>query len=145
MHNPRYRSALQWWSALLAVFAVLLVPLPTAHKLAVLSQPPGSQVFLFVGLLTLFFSRSNFHHFKRAVVAFSATNGKPRSQLWHEYFCVRRSALLLALLPAMAALLGRMLGLDEVPQFLLCFASLLLLWLYRTPRQLHRVIEGTSE
>lgn len=135
MQTPRYRSAGQWWLALFVITALLAAPIPV-QRLAVLQQPPGSLVFFVAGLLLLFCSRPFFHAFKRAVVAFSGADARQQAQLWSQYFQARRRALLVAMLPAVAALVGRMLGLEEVPVVLLWLASLLLLWLYRTPRQL---------
>lgn len=135
MQNLRYRSAGQWWLTLLVLIALLAFPVPV-QKLAALRQPPGSLVFFVAGLLTLFFSRSSFHAFKRAVIAFAAVEKPAQPQLWLQYFQARRRALSIALLPALAALAGRILGLEEAPVLLLWLASALLLWLYRTPRQL---------
>lgn len=135
MHTMRYRSAGQWWLALFVIVVLLVVPIPV-RRLTVLQQPPGSLVYFVAGLLLLFFSRSFFHAFKCAVVAFDGADATQQAQLWSRYFQVRRRALLVAMLPAVAALVGRLLGLEEVPVVLLWLASLLLLWLYRTPRQL---------
>lgn len=133
--NNRLHSALQWWLALLVLAVILQVPLPFA-PLELLQHSVAGLVFFIAGLLSVFFSRSPFNTFKTILVEFSVAVPQRLPKLWATYFQVRRRALLIALLPAAAAFAGRVLGLEQTPVFLLCMTSLLLLWLYRTPRQL---------
>src|SRR5690554_3727036 len=83
-----------------------------------------------------FLSRSPFNTFKAVLVEFSVALPQRLPRLWQTYFLVRRRALLAAMLPAAMAFAGRLLGLEKTPVLLLVLTSLLLLWLYRTPRQL---------
>ncbi|WP_133539748.1 MFS transporter [Thiopseudomonas denitrificans] len=131
----RLRSAGQWWLALLVLAAILLVPLPF-RLTALLQHSLAGLIFFVAGLLTVFFSRSPFNTFKSVLVEFSVAVPQRLPKLWQTYFLVRRRALLTAMLPAVAALLGRLSGLEQTPVLLLCLTSMLLLWLYRTPRQL---------
>lgn len=131
----RLRSAAQWWLAALVLAAILLVPLPDTFP-ALLQHSVAGLVFFVTGLLTVFFSRSPFNTFKAVLVEFSVALPQRLPRLWQTYFLVRRRALMAAMLPAVMAFAGRLLGLEQTPVLLLVLTSLLLLWLYRTPRQL---------
>lgn len=131
----RLHSALQWWAAVLVLLAILLMPLPFELP-AVLRHAWGGLLFFVVGLLTVFFSRTPFNTLKTILIEFSVAVPQRVPKLWCSYFQVRRRALLIAMLPAAMALIGRLLGLEQTPIFLLWLTSLLLVWLYRTPRQM---------
>lgn len=131
----RLHSAGQWWLALLLLVAILKMPLPSGLP-ALLQHSLIGLIYFVAGLCSVFFSRSPFNTFKSVLVEFSVAVPERLPKLWQTYFLVRRRALLMALLPAFFALLGRLLGLEETPVLLLWLTSLLLLWLYRTPRQL---------
>lgn len=133
--NPRLQSALQWWAAVLVLLAILLLPLPF-ERLTILRHQWGGLAFFVLGLFTVFFSRSPFNTLKAVLVEFSVAVPQRLPKLWQTYFQVRRRALLIAMLPAAMALIGRLLGLEHTPIFLLWLTSLLLVWLYRTPRQM---------
>lgn len=131
----RFHSARQWWLALLAVALLLATPLPFTPA-TLLQHSLASLVFFVAGLLTVFFSRASFNTFKRILVEFSVAVPERLPKLWQTYFMVRRRALLIAMLPAAVAFVGRLLGLEQTPVLMLGLTSLLLVWLYRTPRQL---------
>lgn len=126
----------QWWSVVLALLLtfVLVRRLPASTALA---EEPWSLLFFVLAMLTCFASRRCFHRFKRTVIDMAGEPARLRQvQGWHGYLLVRRHALWLAALPAVCAILASPLGLPLTPAFLLLLCSLLLLWLYRTPRQL---------
>ena len=135
MRSLRYRSARQWWLTLLALIVLLVIPLPF-QPLAILQHSLASLVFFTAGLLTVFFSRAAFNAFKLVIVEFSVAVPGRLPKLWQKYFAVRRRALLTGMLPAATGFVGRLLGLEQTPVLMLVLTSLLLLWLYRTPRQL---------
>lgn len=133
--SPRLRSALQWWLTLLVLVAILVVPLPFEPP-TLLQHSLAGLIFFIAGLLTVFFSRSPFNTVKSVLIEFSVAVPQRLPKLWQTYFLVRRRALTAAMLPAAAAFAGRLLGLEQTPILLLWLTSLLLLWLYRSPRQL---------
>lgn len=133
--SPRVHSALQWWAAALTLLAILLMPLPFEPQ-TLLRHAWGGLLFFVVGLFTVFFSRSPFNTLKSILVEFSVAVPQRVPKLWRTYFQVRRRALLVAMLPAVMALVGRLLGLEQTPIFLLWLTSVLLVWLYRTPQQM---------
>lgn len=94
-------------------------------------------LYFALGLLTLFFSRTHFHAFKRAVIALGKDPQRFEAvEHWSDYLRVRGKALWVAGLPAFTAVPGLLIGLEPVAGFLLLLCSLLLFWLYRTPGQL---------
>ncbi len=139
----RLRSAGQWWLAILVLAVILLVPLPF-KPLTLLQHSVAGLVFFIGGLLTVFFSRSPFNTFKAILVEFSVAVPQRLPKLWQTYFMVRRRALLTAMLPAAAAFVGRLLGLEQTPVLLLLMTSLLLVWLFRTPRQLWQGVTSAN-
>ena len=55
---------------------------------------------------------------------------------WIELARVRRMAMLYACFPAWVAALSVLVGLEAVPQILLALSTVVVLYLYRIPRQL---------
>jgi len=97
----------------------------------------GLPVFA-AGLLALFLNLPAFTAFKHALIATEqALDGPGEAAAWAGLRGIRRRGLLVASLPAWFAAAGAPLGLEPVAQLLLVFGSLVLLVLYRIPRQLH--------
>ncbi|HEK1687206.1 TPA: MFS transporter [Pseudomonas putida] len=130
------RLALAWWQYL----AVGLVPLPvmawafggSEALIPVLAMP------LFIaGAATLFLSLPRFGAYKRALIATSKVLDTPEEPAaWIELARVRRLAMTYACFPAWIAALSVLVGLEAVPQVLLALSTVMLLYLYRIPRQL---------
>ncbi|MBC3421020.1 nuclear fragile X mental retardation-interacting protein 1 [uncultured Pseudomonas sp.] len=130
------RLALAWWQYL----AVGLVPLPVMAwafgggqaLIPVLAMP------LFIaGAATLFLSLPRFGAYKRALIGTSKVLDTPEEPAaWIELARVRRLAMTYACFPAWIAALSVLVGLEAVPQVLLALSTVMLLYLYRIPRQL---------
>jgi len=121
-----------WLHTLLMVIPVLA--LGRAPALAI-----GWGLPLFAaGLASLFFSLRAFTAFKHALIATEQALDSPaEAGAWASLRRVRRRGLLIASLPAWFAAAGALLGMEPVARLLLVFGSLVLLVLYRIPRQLH--------
>lgn len=130
------RLALAWWQYL----AVGLVPLPVMAwafgggdaLIPVLAMP------LFIaGAATLFLSLPRFGAYKLALVATSKALGtRAEPAAWIALARARRMAMLYACFPAWIGALSVLVGLETVPRLLLALSTLVLLYLYRIPRQL---------
>nr|WP_232233609.1 MFS transporter [Pseudomonas putida] len=128
--------ALAWWQYL----AVGLVPLPVMAwafggsdaLIPVLAMP------LFIaGAATMFLSLPRFGAYKRALIVTSKVLDTPEEPAaWIELARVRRLAMTYACFPAWIAALSVLVGLEAVPQVLLALSTVVLLYLYRIPRQL---------
>lgn len=130
------RLALAWWQYL----AVGLVPLPVMAwafggddaLASVLAMP------LFIaGAATMFLSLPRFGAYKHALITTSKVLGTGEEPTaWIELARVRRLAMLYACFPAWVAALSVLVGLEAVPQILLALSTVVVLYLYRIPRQL---------
>jgi len=130
------RLALAWWQYL----AVGLLPLPVMAwafgdgeaLIPVLAMP------LFIaGAASMFLSLPRFSAYKRALIATDKVLGSAEEPAaWIELARVRRLAMLFACFPAWVAALSVLVGLEAVPQILLALSTVVLLYLYRIPRQL---------
>lgn len=130
------RLALAWWQYL----AVGLMPLPIMAWAFGGGEPliPVLAMPLFIaGAATMFLSLPRFGAYKRAVIATDKQLGSPDEPgAWIELARVRRLAMLFACFPAWVAALSVLVGLEAVPQILLALSTLVVLYLYRIPRQL---------
>ncbi|CAD5108225.1 MFS transporter [Zestomonas carbonaria] len=130
----RRRLARGWWLHLaLALAPLLLVDLLfSGARHGALSMP------LFIaGLLAMFPSLLLFRRYKLALIATErALDTDGEQAAWQQLEAQRRKALFGAALPAWIAALAVFAGLEAVPQSLLVLSSLVLLVLYRIPRQL---------
>lgn len=129
------RLALLWWRQL----ALTLVPLLVINFLFGISRQPGVLAMpLFVaGLASLFVSLPLFGGYKRALFATAkALNTADEPAAWLTLAERRRAAFLGAGLPAWIAALAVFAGLEAVPLVLLALTSIVVLYLYRIPRQL---------
>nr|WP_249121939.1 MFS transporter [Pseudomonas juntendi] len=128
--------ALAWWQYL----AVGLLPLPVMSwafgggeaLVPILAMP------LFIaGAATMFLSLPRFGAYKRALIATSKALGTAEEPAaWIELARVRRLAMLYACFPGWVAALSVGGGLEAVPQILLAISTVVVLYLYRIPRQL---------
>lgn len=134
--ETRRRLALAWWRQL----GYTLVPLLVMNYLFGGGEPwlPVLQMPLFIAALaSMFLSLPLFSAYKRALVATEAALGRAEEPgAWQELARRRGKAFLAAGLPAWIAALAVLVGLNAVALILLSLSSLVLLYLYRIPRQL---------
>jgi hypothetical protein len=131
----RRRLALEWWRQL----AVTLVPLFVLNLLFGAERQTGllTMPLFIAGLASMFVSLPLFSAYKRALVATEkALDGADEHDAWLELARMRRLAFLGAALPVWIAALAVFAGLEAIPLILLAISSIVLLCLYRIPRQL---------
>lgn len=130
----RRRLGRSWWLLL----GLMLGPLLLCDLLAGKAEHGALALPLFIaGLLAMFPSLLLFRQYKRALVATERALGSDAEpDAWQQLASRHRKALVGAALPAWIAALAVFAGLEAVPQLLLLSASLVLLLLYRIPRQL---------
>ncbi|MDY0249149.1 MAG: MFS transporter [Pseudomonas sp.] len=125
-----------WWLQL----AVALLPVwmfPSAIFDLGQHTELASLLFFIVALFLLFLNSKPFQRFKHAVIAVSASRATEHEQAaWQDLMHIRLQALWYACIPAWAATLAKILGLDMPVVALLAVATPVLFLLYRTPRQL---------
>lgn len=89
------------------------------------------------GIATMFLSLPRFAAFKRALIAtHNALDSEQEPAAWIELARVRRIGMTFACFPAWVAALSVLVGLEVVPQMLMALSSVVVLYLYRIPRQL---------
>lgn len=131
----RRRLALEWWRQL----AVTLMPLFVLNLLFGAEQKTGllTMPLFIAGLASMFVSLPLFSAYKRALVATEkALDTVDEHDAWLELARVRRLAFLGAALPAWIAAIAVFAGLEAIALILLAISSIVLLYLYRIPRQL---------
>lgn len=97
----------------------------------------ASFVFFAFALCLLFLNNRPFHRFKHAVIAVGAARNTPdEDAAWQHLMHLRLQALWFACLPAWAATLAKILGMEMPVVVLLAITTPVLFWLYRTPKQL---------
>ncbi|MCY1424304.1 hypothetical protein D9M71_400410 [compost metagenome] len=132
----RRRLELAWWQYLALALAPLLVFAWAFGDLQALIAVLAMPVFI-VGVASMFLSLPRFGAYKRALIATQkALDSDAEPGAWTELARVRRLGMLFACLPAWISALSVFVGLEAVPQILLAISSLVLLYLYRIPRQL---------
>ncbi|QLF92790.1 hypothetical protein HW090_06125 [Pseudomonas sp. ABC1] len=120
-----------WIGGLLMVAPLLLVDRLPHHDAGY------GLVFFLLGLGVLFLSLPRFTEYKHALIDMERALGQAReAEAWARLASVRRRALLVAALPAWLGAVGALFGLEPIASYLLVAASLVLLLLYRLPRQL---------
>ena len=135
-NNTRRRFALAWWWQLVLALAPLFV-LSNTFDSSNAVFPALAMPFFVAGLTSMFVSLKPFGRYKHALIATGGARDTPEEPAaWIALADARRSAFLAAGLPAWIAALGVFFGLELVPLLLLGFASVVLLYLYRIPRQL---------
>ncbi|MGE6793200.1 hypothetical protein SAMN05216206_2945 [Pseudomonas guineae] len=131
----RRRLALEWWRQL----AVALLPLFVLNLLFGEGQQTGllTMPLFIAGLASMFVSLPLFSGYKRALVATEKALDTPAEHdAWLELARVRRLGFLGASLPAWMAAVALFAGLEAIPLVLLAISSIVMLYLYRIPRQL---------
>lgn len=131
----RRRLALAWWRQL----GLTLAPLFVLNLLFGADQQTGMLTMpLFIaGLASMFVSLPLFSAYKRALVATEQALDSPAEHdAWLALARRRRIAFLGAGLPAWIAAFAVFFGLEAIPLILLALSSVVLLYLYRIPRQL---------
>lgn len=132
----RRRLTVSWWQYLAAAVAPLLA-LAWAFGGSQALIPTVTMTVFIVGVASMFLSLPRFHAYKHALIATEkALNSESEPAAWAELARVRRRGMLFACLPAWVSALSVFVGLETVPQILLVISSLVLLYLYRIPRQL---------
>lgn len=132
----RRRLAVAWWQQL----ALTLLPLfvmswafgQSDDLMPVLAMP-----MFIAGIASMFLSLPRFGAYKRRLIATQqALDTAQEPAAWIALAVTRRMAFLFAGLPAWIAALAVLFGLEALPLCLLALSSVLLLCLYRIPRQL---------
>lgn len=138
MNRPtiRRRLAWAWWWQVVLTLAPLLVLNQLFDGLH--AKPSVWALPLFIlGCSSLFVSLGQFKRYKHALIATEkALNSDSEIAAWQALGQTRRRAFIAAGLPAWIAALAVLAGLEVVPLLLLASASVVLLYLYRIPRQL---------
>lgn len=132
----RTRLTLAWWQYL----AVALAPLVVFAWAFGGMEPiiPILAMPMFIGgVASMFLTLPRFGVYKHALIATGkALDSDAEPAAWIELARVRRLGMLFACLPAWVAALSVFVGLEAVPQILLAISSVVILYLYRLPRQL---------
>jgi hypothetical protein len=132
----RRRLAVAWWQqvalTLLPLFVISWAFGDLESVMPVLAMP------LFIGgVASMFLSLPRFGAYKHALIATQKAIDTPEEPAaWIALTHTRRMAFLFAGLPAWISALAVFVGLEAVPLCLLAFSSVVLLCLYRIPRQL---------
>lgn len=132
----RRRLELAWWQYLAVALAPLLVFAWAFGDVQSLIPILAMPVFI-AGVASMFLSLPRFGAYKHALIATQqALNTDAEPAAWIELARVRRVGMLFASLPAWVSALSVFVGLEAVPQILLAISTLVLMYLYRIPRQL---------
>ena len=134
--NVQRRLAVAWWWQLLLTLAPLFVVsvfFGSGQPLI----PTLAMPFFIAGIASMFLSLKPFGIYKRSLIATEAALNTPEEPAaWIKLAADRRAAFLVAGLPAWIAAASVFVGLEPVAQALLALSSVILLYLYRLPRQL---------
>lgn len=132
----RRRLELAWWQYLAVALAPLLVFAWAFGDVQSLIPILAMPVFI-AGVASMFLSLPRFGAYKHALIATQqALNTDAEPAAWIDLARVRRVGMLFACLPAWVSALSVFVGLEAVPQILLAISTLVLMYLYRIPRQL---------
>ncbi|MEE1920787.1 MFS transporter [Pseudomonas sp. 148P] len=132
----RARLTLAWWQYLAVALAPLLV-FSWAFGGGEPVIPVLAMPMFIAGVASMFLTLPRFGAYKHALIATGkALDSDAEPAAWIELARVRRLGMLFACLPAWVAALSVFVGLEAVPQILLAISSVVILYLYRIPRQL---------
>lgn len=135
-HNRRRRLALAWWWQLLLIVVPVVVISRWSGSSQVFAPILAMPAFI-VGVSSMFVSLRPFGRYKHALIATGKALDTPdEDTAWLKLAAARSKALLAASLPAWIAAIAVFTGLEAVPLCLLTLSSVVLLYLYRIPRQL---------
>ncbi len=132
----RRRLTIAWLQYLVVALAPLLVFSwafgDSEPVIPILAMP-----MFIAGVASMFLTLPRFGVYKHALIATGkALDSEAEPAAWIELARVRRLGMLFACLPAWIAALSVLVGLEAVPQILLAISSVVILYLYRIPRQL---------
>lgn len=132
----RRRLTVVWLQYLVVALAPLLVFSwafgDSEPVIPILAMP-----MFIAGVASMFLTLPRFGVYKHALIATGkALDSEAEPAAWIELARVRRLGMLFACLPAWIAALSVLVGLEAVPQILLAISSVVILYLYRIPRQL---------
>ena len=132
----RRRLTIAWLQYLVVALAPLLVFSwafgGSEPMIPILAMP-----MFIAGVASMFLTLPRFGVYKHALIATGkALDSHAEPAAWIELARVRRLGMLFACLPAWIAALSVLVGLEAVPQILLAISSVVILYLYRIPRQL---------
>jgi hypothetical protein len=132
----RRRLSVAWWQYL----ALALLPLFVLNALFGEGQgllPVLAMPLFIAGVASMFVSLKYFARYKHALIATQkALDTAEEPAAWIALAARRRTALLVASLPAWIGALAVFVGLEAVPLMLLALSTAVLFYLYRIPRQL---------
>ncbi|UVJ43504.1 MFS transporter [Pseudomonas sp. LS1212] len=132
----RRRLAVAWWLQLV----LALLPLLVMGWIFGDNKPLWPILVMpcfIVGVASMFISLPRFRAYKHTLIATQKALDTPEEPgAWNALAQTRRVALHMASLPAWIAALAVPIGLEAVPLILLAISSVVLLYLYRIPRQL---------
>lgn len=132
----RLRLTIAWLQYLAVALAPLLV-FSWAFGGGEPVIPVLAMPMFIAGVASMFLTLPRFTVYKHALIATGkALNTEEEPAAWIELARVRRLGMLFACLPAWIAALSVLVGLETVPQILLAISSVVILYLYRIPRQL---------
>ncbi|MDU9391178.1 MFS transporter [Pseudomonas japonica] len=132
----RARLTLAWWQYLAVALAPLLV-FAWAFGGGEPVIPILAMPMFIAGVASMFLTLPRFGAYKHALIATGkALDSDAEPAAWIELARARRLGMLFACLPAWVAALSVFVGLEAVPQILLAISSVVILYLYRIPRQL---------
>jgi nitric oxide reductase large subunit len=136
--NVRRRLALAWWRQLALTLGPLLVVCVFFGGDEATTTPSVFAMPLFIaGIASMFLSLKPFCVYKRSLIATQKALDTPEEPAaWLRLAADRRMAFLFAGIPAWIAALAVFADLEAVPLALLALSSVVLLYLYRIPRQL---------
>jgi hypothetical protein len=135
-NNRRRRLALAWWWQLLLIVAPVVVISRWFDPLEAFAPMLAMPAFI-VGVSSMFVSLRPFGRYKHALIATGKALDTPEEDgAWRNLDATRSKALLAASVPAWIAAIAVFSGLETVPLCLLTLSSVVLLYLYRIPRQL---------
>jgi hypothetical protein len=136
--NVRRRLALAWWRQLALTLAPLLVVCLFFGSGEGPTSPSVFAMPLFIaGVASMFLSIKPFGVYKRGLIRTQKALDTPEEPAaWLRLAADRRMAFLFAGIPAWVAALAVLADLEPVPLALLALSSVILLSLYRIPRQL---------
>ncbi|MFJ3484534.1 MFS transporter [Pseudomonas sp. NPDC090202] len=135
--NVRRRLALAWWQQLMLTLAPLLVVCVFFGGDEAASPSVFAMPLFIAGVASMFVSLKPFGVYKRSLIATQKALDTPEEPAaWLRLAADRRMAFLAAGLPAWIAAVAVFADLEAVPLLLLALSSVVLLVLYRIPRQL---------
>ncbi len=135
--NVRRRLALAWWRQLALTLGPLLVVCMFFGSGETASPSVFAMPLFLAGVASMFVSLKPFGVYKRSLIATQHALDTPdEPSAWLRLAADRRLALVAAGLPAWIAAVAVFADLEAVPLALLAISSVVLLYLYRIPRQL---------